>query len=335
MKTSHRATIAGALQRGAPLALLFGLVVIFSFANPRFLAAQNLTAIVVQSSWLIVVAVGVHCSLLLSGIDLSVGSAMFLSAVVVGLGLGHESPGTCLIASLGVGGAWGAINGLLIARFKVPAFIATLAMLFVGRGLGLLLSATQVIYASAPVAEFGRASVMGLPVPLVLAGVTLALVWILLKRTPFGPFVQSIGADSEGARKVGVPTLAVTFGAYVLCGALAGLGGFISFSQTSSASPAFGQNAEFLAIAAAVLGGTSLSGGRGEAWAALLGALVITTVQNGLVMMNANPYAYPVITGAVIFFAALLDVVRSRSEGASAKGARRLGRMSASIASTP
>src|SRR6202022_20690 len=109
----------------------------------------------------------------------------------------------------------------------------------------------------------------------------------------------------------GVPTYAATFSVYVLCGAFAGLAGFISLSQTSAASGAFGQNAEFLGIAAAVLGGTSLFGGRGSLSAPLVGAVLITTVQNGLVMINANPYAYPVITGTVIFVAALLDSMRS------------------------
>jgi ribose transport system permease protein len=104
----------------------------------------------------------------------------------------------------------------------------------------------------------------------------------------------------------------VTWSVYALCGALAGLGGFISLSQTSAASGSFGQNSEFLAIAAAVLGGTSLFGGRGHVWAPLTGAVLIMTVQNGLVMINANPYTYPVITGGVILLAALLDSVRAQ-----------------------
>jgi len=335
MKAVPQAAIARILQRGLPFVLVLGLIVIFASASPRFLAVENLTAIVVQSSWLIVVALGVQCTLLVSGIDLSVGSMMFLSAVILGLGLRSEPPWVGLLAALGVGAVWGAINGLLIARLRVPAFIATLAMLFVGRGLGLLLSSTQVVYANAAVADFGRGGFLSVPLPLATAGITLAVVWIVLRRTPFGPYVRSIGADAESARKVGVPTVAVTFGVYVLCGALAGLGGFISFSQTASASPAFGQNAEFLAIAAAVLGGTSLSGGRGELWAPIVGALLIMTIQNGLVMVNANPYAYPVITGAVIFFAALLDSVRSRFQGRTALRGDRPDRVSASLAQTP
>ena len=144
------------------------------------------------------------------------------------------------------------------------------------------------------------------------AALATGIAWVLLNRTALGSYVRSIGADTEGARRVGVPTRAVTWSVYALCGAFAGLGGFISLSQSSAASGAFGQGAEFLAIAAAVLGGTSLFGGRGNLWAPVIGAVLIMTVQNGLVMMNANPYAYPVITGSVIFLAALFDSIRSR-----------------------
>ena len=168
------------------------MILVFALASPRFFALQNLTAIAVQSSWLIVVALGVQCAPLVSGIDLSVSS--------VGLGFGHGSPWISLIASLGVGAAWGTLNGLLIVNLNVPAFIATLAMLFVGRGLGLLLSSTQVIYASRAVADFGRTGFFSIPLPLLIAGLTLGIVWVLLVRTPFGPYVRSIGADAEGAQ---------------------------------------------------------------------------------------------------------------------------------------
>jgi len=307
--------------RGAPFLLLAVLALTFGSLNPRFVSLENLSAILAQSGWLMVVALGVQLTLLTSGIDLSVGSAMFLVAVITGLTLSEALPSICLLEALGVGALWGALNALLVVRLKIPAFIATLAMLFVGRGVGLFLSSTQVVYANSALAELGRAAFLAIPITLCLAGGAFAALWVLLQRTSFGPYVRSIGADAESARRVGVPTAAVTFGVYVLCGAVAGLGGFISFSEAASAAPAFGQNAEFLAIAAAVLGGTSLSGGRGAIWAPMVGAILITTVQNGLVMVNANPYAYPVITGAVIFAAALLDSVRSRVSGAS--GCRR------------
>jgi ribose transport system permease protein len=202
------------------------------------------------------------------------------------------------------------LNGFFIVRLELPSFIVTLAMLFVGRGLGLYLSATKIVFASSSVAELGRAKIAGFSVALLFAAVIVLLCWVTLRATPWGPYLRSIGADREGATRVGVPVKAVTWSAYGVCGALAGLGGFVSLSQTSSASAAFGQNAEFLAIAAAVLGGTSLFGGRGNVWAPVIGAVLIMTLQNGLVMINANPYAYPVITGAVIFLAALIDSLR-------------------------
>jgi ribose transport system permease protein len=278
----------------------------------RFLSIENLGAILVQSSWLIVVALGMNFALLTAGVDLSVGTAMYLAAGVVGLGFVHAAVWACLAAAMGTGALFGALNGSPIVRLGLPAFIVTLATTFIGRGLGSFLSSTRIVYASPKVADFGRITLLGIPVPLWIAVAATVIAWLMLNRTSFGPYVRSIGADAEGARRVGVPITPVKWSVYTLCGAFAGLGGFISLSQTSAASGAFGQNAEFLAIATAVLGGTSLFGGRGNLWAPVIGALFIMTVQNGLVMINANPYAYPVITGTVIFLAALFDSFRSR-----------------------
>ena len=300
------------ILRWAPLFFLALLVISFGTLAPRFLSVENLAAILVQSSWLIVVALGMNFVLLAAGVDLSVGAAMYLAAVVVGMGLADAPVWICMLASVLVGASFGAINASLIVRLGLPAFIVTLATIFAGRGLGLYLSSTRIVYAGPAVADFGRAQLLGIPVPLWIAAVATAIAWVMLNRMPLGAYVRSIGADTEGARRVGVPTQAVTWGVYALCGAFAGLGGFISLSQSSAASGAFGQGAEFLAIAAAVLGGTSLFGGRGNLWAPVIGAVLIMTVQNGLVMMNANPYAYPVITGTVIFLAALFDSIRSR-----------------------
>jgi len=301
-----------AALRWAPLIFLAVILTAFGATSPRFLTTENFSAILTQSSWLVVVALGMNFVLLTAGVDLSVGAAMYLAAVTVGLGLSSMPIWVCLPVAIGVGAIFGALNGLFIVKLRLPAFIVTLAMIFVGRGLGLYLSSTKVVFAGSVVADFGRAKLAGVPVPLWLAGVAMLLSEMMLRATPFGPYVRSIGADSEGARRAGVPVKAVTWSVYGLGGAFAGFGGFISLSQTSAASGAFGQNAEFLAIAAAVLGGTSLFGGRGSLWAPVIGAVLITTVQNGLVMINANPYVYPVITGAVIFIAALLDSVRLR-----------------------
>lgn len=300
----------GLLVRGAPLIVFVMLIGIFGTLSSRFFSVENFSAILVQSSWLIVVALGMNFVLLAAGVDLSVGAAMYVAAVVVGMDLGQSSAWLCLVASVLVGALFGLLNSELIVRLGLPAFITTLATLFVGRGLGLFLSSTQISYAGPAVARLGRVAPLGIPGPLWIAGLSLVVAWTLLNRSPLGPYVRSIGANAESARRAGVPTALVLRGVYVLCGAFAGLAGFTSLSLSSAASGSFGQGAEFLAIAAAVLGGTSLFGGRGTLWAPVIGAVLITTVQNGLVMIDANPYSYPVITGTVIFLAALLDSVR-------------------------
>jgi ribose transport system permease protein len=302
-----------AILRWSPLLFLVILSGTFAAGASQFLTTANLGAILVQSSWLVVVSLGMHIVLLTAGIDLSVGSIMYLAAIAVGMGLPTAPVWLCVLAGAAVGAAFGAINGSLIARLGLPAFIVTLSTIFMGRGLGLYLSSTRIVYAGTVVAEWGRSTPFGIPASVWVAVAVMAGGWVLLNRTSFGTHIRSIGADRDGARRAGVPVTAVTWSAYMLCGAFAGLGGVISLSQTSAASGAFGENAEFLAVAAAVLGGTSLFGGRGSIWAPLIGAVLITTVQNGLAMINANPYAYPVITGAVIFAAALLDSVRTRA----------------------
>jgi len=300
------------MLRWIPLAIFLILIVIFATLSSQFLTVANLGAVLSQSSWLIAVAVGVNFVLLTAGVDLSVGSAMYLAAVTVCLLFPHQPVWLCMLGALAVGSLFGAINAALIARLGLPAFIVTLASLFIGRSTGLYFSSTKIVYANTLVADFGRGTFLYIPTVLWLAGVATAIAWLLLNRTPFGLYVRSIGADAVGARRAGVPTRATTLSVYILCGAFAGLGGFISLSQTSAASGAFGQNSEFLAIAAAVLGGTSLFGGRGNVWAPVIGSILISTVQNGLALIDANPYAYPVITGSVIFLAALLDSGRSR-----------------------
>jgi len=303
------------LLRWIPLAIFVILILIFATLSNQFFTMANLGAILVQSSWLVALAVGVNFVLLASGVDLSVGSGMYLAAVAVCLALAHQPVWLCVGGALVVGSLLGVLNAGLIAWLGLPAFIVTLASLFIGRGMGLFFSSTRIVYASSSVAGFGRRALLHIPLAIWLASSAVCAAWILLNRTPFGSYVRSIGADAEGARRAGVPARGTTLSVYILCGAFAGLGGFISLSQTSAASGAFGQNAEFLAIAAAVLGGTSLFGGRGNVWAPVIGSILITTVQNGLAMIDANPYAYPVIAGCVIFLAALLDSGRSRLQG--------------------
>jgi ribose/xylose/arabinose/galactoside ABC-type transport system permease subunit len=304
--------VVGRAMQWSTLLLLAAVFVGFAIVSPRFMSIENVGAILTQSSWLVVVALGANFVLLTAGVDLSIGATMYLAAASVGLGLASASLPVCLLSSLCIGCLVGAINGPFITRLQIPSFVVTLAISFIARGLGLFLTSTKVVEASPGVAGFGRATLASIPAPLWLAAAAVLLAVCLLRFTPFGPYLRSIGADRERAIRAGVPVRSVTWAAYGLCGAFAGLGGFISFSQTSAASGAFGQSAEFLAIAACVLGGTSLFGGRGTVWAPIVGAVLITTIQNGLTLVNANPYVYPLITAAIILLAALLDSLRLR-----------------------
>ena len=296
----------------APLVFLAVVLSVFGALSTRFLTLNNCAAILVQASWLVTVAAGMNFVLLIAGVDLSVGAVMYVTAIILGLGAGGAPAIVCAFIAVLVGAISGAVNGLFVVRLGIPAFIVTLSTAFVVRGLGFYLSSTRNVLAGVTVSNVARTQIFGLPVPVYLAAVAIVVSALILRATPLGPYIRAVGASQEGARRAGVPARAVSWGVYCLCGAFAGFGGFICFSQTSAATGSFGQNAEFLSIAATVLGGTSLFGGRGTWWAPVLGSILIMTVQNGLVMINADPYAYPVITGSVIFLAALLDSMRLR-----------------------
>jgi ribose transport system permease protein len=300
----------GMTLRLFPWLFLTAVLALFGSVSPAFLSPRNLAAITAQASWLIVAASGVNFVLIASGVDLSIGAVAYLAAVALGLALPGMSLWVCLAASLLIGAGVGVVNALLALKMRLPPFIATLALAFIVRGIGLFLSDTQMVPAQDVLATFGRGAWLGLPRVTWIAAVVFALCWLLLSRTLVGVYLRASGSEIRTALRAGVPVTACLTFAYVLSGALAALAGTLSFSQTGAATGAFGLNAEFLAIAAAVLGGTSLFGGHGNAAAPVLGALLITAVQNGLVLVDANPYAYPVTTGAVIFIAAFLDGAR-------------------------
>jgi ribose transport system permease protein len=197
-------------------------------------------------------------------------------------------------------------------RLRIMAFIVTLAMLFVWRGFGLWLTETRAMNMPDAVTQLGAAKLLGVPVPVLTFALICAAAHLLLSRTPFGRQVYAVGNDLEAARKGGVNTGRVLFTVYLICGVCAAISGFVSLTQTGAVSPTFGNQKEFTAIAAAVLGGTSLFGGRGSVFpGTVLGAVLIQTVENGLVILNADPYIYPLVTSAIIFLAVLVDSLRS------------------------
>jgi ribose transport system permease protein len=296
------------------ISIVFVLVlVVFGLMSPKFLEPRNLMNVLLQSSASAIVAIGITFTLLTAGIDLSVGSIMFLTAAVAGkMVLAGVSVPLTLVVIVLIGLAFGLINALAIAGFGMQPFIVTLATLFVGRGLALLVTQTRAMNLPESLLKIGSAKVLGIPLPIMVLVLVIVLASLVLSQTSFGRQVYAVGSDLEAARKAGIKTRSVLAICYVVCGVCAAIGGIVSVAQLGAVSPTFGYQREFAAVAAAVLGGTSLFGGRGRVFpGTALGAILIQTVESGLVIVNANPYVYPLIMSTIIFLTALVDSVRN------------------------
>jgi ribose transport system permease protein len=303
------------LLRFAPLLLFVVVLLTFGLQSSKFLQPRNLANIVVQASSTGIVTVGIIFVLLTAGVDLSVGAIMFVvaalagKATVAGVPLIALLPGMILI-----GVALGAFNAFFIVKIRVAAFIVTLSTLFIGRGLGLWITETRAINLPESFLQLGSVNYFGLPLPAWLFATVLILGHIVLTRTPFGRQLFAVGHNLEKARRAGLETGRILTTAYLMSGACAALAAIVSLGQLGAVSPKFGEQKEFAAIAAAVLGGTSLFGGRGNILpGAFLGAVLIQSIENGLVIVNANPYLYPMVTSIVILLAVVLESLRNRA----------------------
>jgi ribose transport system permease protein len=298
------ARLAQASLRHASTLIFLAVLAVFSLLSPRFLAANNFVNILIQSASTVIVATGLTFVLLTAGIDLSVGSVMFVSAAVAGkMALAGQPLWLAALLILLAGVLYGAFNALCITWLRIIPFIVTLATLYFGRGFGLWLTETRAMNLPEAVLRIGAARIAGIPFPVLMMALVVVAAHLALTRTTFG----------DAARKAGIRTERIQFAVYVISGFCAALSGLVAVVQVGAVSPSFGNNREFAAIAAAVLGGTSLFGGRGAVLpGTLLGALLIQTIENGLVIANADPYLYPLVMSAIIFLAVLLDSLRNR-----------------------
>ena len=312
----------------APLLLFGAVLAFFGLISRRFLDPSNLVNIVAQASSTGIVAVGMTFVLLTAGVDLSVGAIMFVAAAVAGkMMLAGVALPLALAAMLVIGLAVGAINAFFITRIRVVAFIVTLSTLFIGRGLGLWITETRAMNLPESFLQLGSTRFLGVPFPVWLFASVVVIGHLVLTHTPFGRQVFAVGYDVRAARKAGVRAERILAAVYLISGLCAAVGAVVTLGQLGAVSPKFGQQKEFTAIAAAVLGGTSLFGGRGNVLpGTLVGALLIQAIENGLVIVNADPYLYPIITSAVIFLAVWLESLRNRVRSASAiAGLQRAG----------
>jgi ribose transport system permease protein len=307
--TPRRAALL--LLQAAPALLFVLLLAVFGAMSPRFLSGENFVNVLIQAAHTGIVAIGMTFVLLVGGIDLSVGANMYVCAAVLGLFLTGVPLWAAfpLVALIGL--VFGAINAVIVTRLRVAAFITTLAMLFVGRGVALFLTGNKLIPMGRSVLALGRGEWLGVPSAIWAFALVFACAFVTLRETPYGRQIYAVGADAEAAAKAGIDVRRILFTVYCICGVCAAIGGLVSVSQVAVASSTFGYQEEFPVVAAAVLGGTSLFGGRGGVAGTVFGAVLIQTVENGLVMTNANPYAYPLVISGIIFLAVLVDSLRT------------------------
>jgi simple sugar transport system permease protein len=291
---------------------LFFVVCCFFFAvtTDAFLTAPNLLNIIRQSAPLLIVAAAMTFVITTGGIDLSVGSVLALTATLSAAALQAGIPWPlAIILMLALGGVVGLIQGYFIAYEKIPAFIVTLAGLSVIRGFALLITGgySIPIEPTSPFVTIGRAWVLGIPAPALIAIVVLLAAYLVFNETHFGRYVTGVGANAEATRRAGVNTRKVILWVYILSGTAAAAAGIILSARLGSGSSNAGQGFELDVIAAVVLGGTSLFGGRGSLIGTILGALTVAVLANGLILSHLSPFFTPIVTGFIILIAIWLN----------------------------
>lgn len=313
----------GAFQKVLAFASLVILLIGFSIASPNFMQTSNMIAILQATSVNGVLAIAATLVIITGGIDLSVGTLMTFTAVMTGMvltNLGLPLP-LGILTGIATGAFAGFVSGTLVAKMKIPPFIATLGMMLILKGLSLVISGTRPIYFNdTPGFDLiSRGSLIGeifpsLPIPngvlilFLVAGAT----GYILSRTVLGRYCFALGSNEEAVRLSGVNTDNWKIAIYTLSGAIVGIGGLIIASRLNSAQPALGLGYELEAIAAVVIGGTSLAGGRGTIVGTLIGALIMAVLLNGLRILSVAQEWQTVVTGAIIILAVYADTVRRR-----------------------
>ena len=301
-----------------PVLILVVLCIAIAIARPVFLSPINLQNILLQSSAVALLAIGSLAVIVTGGIDLSIGSTMALATVVGWLvfdQLGDTGGIPVVLTMIAVGLVIGLVNGLVYVVGRIPhPFIVTLAMLSIAQSIGTVITHGQPFPGMPPlVDELGRGFLGPIPVPALVVVVVAIIAHLFLKRSQWGRWIFAVGGDVEAAKRMSIPVPRVLVSSYVICGGLAGLAGVLLAGNIGGASATVGQSAGGLldAIAAVIIGGASILGGRGSVWNCLIGALLIGVIRNGLALIGASPFLQGLLVGATILVAVQLDVVRT------------------------
>nr|WP_257958808.1 ABC transporter permease [Bacillus sp. V3-13] len=292
------------------LLILIALVVLMSILSPTFFTSGNLLNIVRQMSIIGIVAIGVTMVIITTGIDLSSGSVIALVSVMVATFAQPDSYPliVAILIGLGVGLLAGVINGTIIAKGKIAPFIVTLGMMTAARGAALLFSDGRPIGNLSPAFTFiGQGTLLGIPVPIFIFAFVGIVSYMLLNHTKFGKYVYAIGGNEQAAIIAGVNVVKYKILIYGYAGLLSSVAGIVLTSRIASGQPTAGTMYELDAIAAAVIGGTSLTGGIGTIGGTIIGALIIGVMNNGLDLLNVSSYWQQILKGAIIVIAVLID----------------------------
>lgn len=308
-----------AKQKVLAFASLIVLILVFTFASSNFFRFDNLVGIMLSTAVIGVLALGSTFVIITGGIDLAVGTVMTFSSVMAGVVITFWNQSIVLgvIGGIVAGGICGFVSGFLIAKMKIPPFIATLAMMMVTKGLSLIISGTKPIYFNETPA-FGRIAmgdwIPGVDIPsAVFIFLVLGIIAsIILTKTLLGRYTFALGSNEEATRLSGVNTVRWKIIIYTLTGVFSGIAGIMMASRLNSAQPALGSGYELEAIAAVVIGGTSLSGGAGSILGTVIGALIMSVLTNGLRILSVAQEWQTVVVGLVIIIAVYADILRRR-----------------------
>jgi len=323
------------LRKYAIVLILLGMIIAVAaltwamYGTPTFLAPRNLFNVIRQISVVGIIAIGITMIIITGGIDLSPGSVVALATVIAASLAqradwgGAKFPGLQvplilpILAALLVGGICGMINGTLIAKFKIPPFIATLGMMTVARGFALIYS-DRPVSGLKPSYNFmgqgeifniptGSGATLGIPVPVIVLTVIAIVVHFMLNNVRFGRYIYALGGNEQAARISGLNLDSLKIRIYALAGVLYGVAALLLSARIGSGQPGLAQGYELDAIAAAVIGGTSLNGGIGTIWGTIVGALIIGVLNNGMDLLNVNAYWQTIVKGSIIVIAVIID----------------------------
>ena len=321
-ENTDKRDVSGFLKRQLQQSLAFGtlivLVIIFAIASPNFLTFSNIATVLLSTAVIGILALGTTFVIITGGIDLSIGTGMALCAVMTGVIITNLGMPVWVgvLGGIGTGVLMGLVNGVNITFLRLPPFIATLAMMMIAGGLALVISGVRPIYFSTSAPDFKRIAlgviIPGIPNAVLITAVLALIAGLVLSKTLLGRYTFAIGSNEEATRLSGVNTRRWTIFVYMFAGAFTGVAGIVIASRLDSAQPQIGTGYELQAIAAVIIGGTSLLGGRGSIVGTVIGALIMSVLVNGLRILSIQTEWQNVVVGVVVLLAVFFDSLRNR-----------------------